>query len=88
MTLGTFQNLVRLAENELDFPSLSWSTGHDSTSNWSPDISGPVDSVYKHLREHNLCNTNDYQNIGVNGASSHTILDTLQYVLGRDNQLN
>lgn len=88
MSLSTFQNLVRLAENELDFPSLSWSTGHDDIKNWAPDISGPVDSVYKHLREHNLCNNNDYQNIGVNGASSHTILEQLQYVLSRDNLIN
>jgi acyloxyacyl hydrolase len=60
MSLSTFKNLVRIAENELDFPSLSWSTGHDSTSNWANDISGPVDSIYMHLRELNLCNNNDY----------------------------
>ena len=60
MTAATWGGLVRNAENELDFPALSWSTGHDSTSNYAPDIDGPVDSIYLRLRKNNLCNNNDY----------------------------
>jgi len=66
----TFQNILRNLENELDFPMLSWSTGHRTTDEFYPDISGPVDSIYMRMRERNLCNHNDYQNLGVNGAAS------------------
>ena len=88
LSLATFAGLVRNAENELDFPMLSWSTGHADTSVYAPDVNGPMDSIYKRLREHNLCNHNDYQNIGVNGASSGTIFSTLKNILSRDNRLS
>jgi acyloxyacyl hydrolase len=82
----TYQNLLRNVENELDFPMLSWSTGHLSTSDFHPDVEGPVDSIYMRLRENNLCNHNDYQNIGVNGASSGSMTGDkgLKDVLSRD----
>jgi acyloxyacyl hydrolase len=88
LSLHTFSRLVPNLENELDFPALSWSTGHESVDGYSPDIYGPVDSIYKRLRENNLCNNNDYQNIGVNGASSGTILHELQNILSRDNRIS
>jgi acyloxyacyl hydrolase len=84
LNLKTFEGLLRNAENELDFPMLSWSTGHSDASNYSPDIDGPMDSIYKRLRDNNLCNNNDYQNIGVNGASSGTY-HSLSEILSRDN---
>lgn len=88
LSYATFANLVRNVENELDFPMLSWSTGHLDTSNFAPDVDGPMDSIYKRLRENNLCNHNDYQNIGVNGADSASMVNTLQYILSRDNRLS
>ena len=36
----------------------------------------------------NLCNNNDYQNIGVNGASSGSMVNELQYILSRDKLLS
>lgn len=77
LSLSTFSRLVPNLENELDFPMLSWSTGHSDISQYYPDIDGPVDSIYKRLRENNLCNNNDYQNIGVNGADSSSMVNEL-----------
>ena len=70
-----FGGVVRDAEDELDWPMLSWSTGHLNTSEFSPDIWGPTDSLYLQLRKKNLCNNNDYQNLGVNGAKSTNLKD-------------
>ena len=64
----TFDHLLRFAEDEMDWPMLSWSTGHLNTTDFAPDVTGPVDSVYLRSRENNLCNNQDYQNLGVNGA--------------------
>ncbi len=88
LSYATFANLVTNAENELDFPMLSWSTGHALASNYAPDIEGPVDSIYMRLRENNLCNTNDYQNIGVNGAASGSLKNDLSKILMRDKRLS
>jgi acyloxyacyl hydrolase len=60
LTGANFANLIRNLENELDFPHLSWSTGHAQPNNYAPDIDGPLDSIYMKLRENNLCNNNDY----------------------------
>jgi acyloxyacyl hydrolase len=60
LSFANFAGLLRNAENELDFPMLSWSTGHQLASQYAPDIEGPVDSIYMRLRENNLCNNNDY----------------------------
>ena len=70
LTFANFANILTNLENELDFPMLSWSTGHRRTEEFAPDVDGPVDSIYMRMRKNNLCNNNDYQNIGVNGASS------------------
>jgi acyloxyacyl hydrolase len=88
LTFNTFKHLVTNLENELDFPMLSWSTGHQPVSDYSPDVEGPVDSIYMRLREHNLCNNNDFQNIGVNGASSSSLRSDLSKVLSRDKRLS
>jgi acyloxyacyl hydrolase len=68
MSKTTFANIVRLLENEADWPMLSWSTGHVNASEFSPDIAGPMTSVYSKLVERNRCNHRDFQNVGVNGA--------------------
>ena len=88
LSAHTFQNIIRNLENELDFPMLSWSTGHRRTDEFYPDVEGPVDSIYMRMRQNNLCNHNDYQNIGVNGASSSTLNDVLSNILSRDTLLS
>lgn len=67
---------------------LSWSTGHRDSKDYFPDVEGPVDSIYKRLRENNLCNNNDYQNIGVNGADSSSLHDKLEFILSRDKNIS
>ena len=84
LSTNTLSRLVWNAENELDFPQLSWSTGHQQTSTYGPDVDGPMNSIYMKMRQNNLCNHNDYQNIGVNGASSGSMARELQHLLGRD----
>ena len=88
LSYATFANIITNAENELDFPMLSWSTGHSPVSNYAPDVEGPLDSVYMRLRDNNLCNNNDYQNIGVNGADSSSLRDNLSKILMRDKRLS
>lgn len=62
---GAFDDLLTRFLNEIDLPHLSGYTGYvDSTENLS------VRSVYKYLREMNLCNHRDFQNIAVNGGDS------------------
>jgi len=56
------QNLTTIPETaiqELDFPHMSWSTGYEHIGN---------DSVYLYMREKNLCNHIDFQNLAKNGA--------------------
>lgn len=71
----TYRHFMDLLKNELDWPHLSWATGfmNDTTG----DNKGKVDSIYHRLRQRNLCNHRDYQNICVNGACSNYIASTL-----------
>ena len=75
LSVEAFQNLFFVLENEFDWPMLSSATGYKN-STWN-DISGPVDSTYLRLRELNRCNHRDFQNIGVNGARSSAMADTI-----------
>lgn len=65
---NTYDHALFLAEDELDWPHRSWGTGfaNDTTG----DCQGPLESIYLQMRQRNLCNHRDYQNIGVNGARS------------------
>ncbi|GAM20502.1 hypothetical protein SAMD00019534_036770 [Acytostelium subglobosum LB1] len=67
----TYQGMVGILENELDWPHKSAITAWASNTTES----GPIDSVYHRLRERNLCNHRDYQNTGVNGARSGNVAD-------------
>lgn len=76
--------LLQDAENELDFPMCSWGTGHASPEEcpYQYPIEGVngVVSLYTQLKDRNRCNSNDFQNIGVNGArmtSSLKLADSL-----------
>jgi len=73
MSKDAYAGLLRNAEDELDWPMLSWSTGHLNASQFAPDIAGPTASFYSNLRSQNLCNHRDYQNLGVNGAASQNL---------------
>jgi acyloxyacyl hydrolase len=68
LSSANFAHLLDVIENEADWPMLSWSTGHMNASNYSPDIEGPMTSLYSLLNERNRCNHRDFQNVGVNGA--------------------
>eukprot|EP00051_Salpingoeca_urceolata_P006995 m.92633 g.92633 ORF g.92633 m.92633 type:complete len:570 (+) comp15071_c0_seq6:2503-4212(+) len=80
----TYKNVLYTLKNEFDWPQLSASTAFDSTSSWSPDIAGPVNSSYLTLRARNRCNHRDFQNIAVNGARAGSMNDTIQQSMSRD----
>jgi acyloxyacyl hydrolase len=61
---GTFNDILYRVANELNIPQESGYTGNTITHGYTRH------SVYKYLRQWNLCNHNDYQNIAVNGGSS------------------
>ena len=72
--VDVFKDLIFILENEFDWPMMGSNTGY-TNSTWPHSISGPVDSTYLRLRELNLCNHRDYQNIAVNGARASTMAD-------------
>ena len=79
--------LKDVALNEFDYPMCSWGTGHVDNINCpyqdpipGHDANFGVISLYSKLVERNRCNTNDFQNIGVNGArmpSSMGLVDAM-----------
>lgn len=68
VTSAILENLTQIVENEFDFPHFGFGTGWQKQG--EEGMVGPIDSLYLRLRERNLCNHRDYQNIGVNGANS------------------
>jgi acyloxyacyl hydrolase len=77
------------AMNELDFPHCSWGTGHAVPEECPyqaavPGVNGVL-SLYTQLRDRNRCNTNDFQNIGVNGARMTSSMQLVN-ALARDPQ--
>lgn len=72
----TYHDLLPRLADELDLPQDSTYTGHRNTTYISR-------SVYKYLRSWNLCNNNDYQNIGVNGGSAGNTKNNIK-ALSRD----
>jgi len=83
---NTFNNLFMLLLNELDWPQLSWATGH-SENCWMDDIHSfsdiQMDSIYKRLVERNRCGLNDYQNQANNGARITSMADKIVKGLSR-----
>ncbi|XP_070574298.1 acyloxyacyl hydrolase-like isoform X2 [Ptychodera flava] len=75
MSLEVFQNVTFVAGNELDWPSMSSTTGFQNLS-W-PIVNGYTDSLYLRMRSRNLCNHRDYQNIAVNGGSASNMNSTI-----------
>ena len=71
--LGALDNALYRILHELDLPHYSGYTGFvESTDKL------PVRSVYKYLRETNLCNHRDFQNVAVNGGTSSNTKDHLK----------
>lgn len=64
---STYVDLLSCIENEFDWPERSAFTGYNNVTGVM------IDSIYLRMRERNLCNHRDYQNIGVNGASSNSL---------------
>eukprot|EP01113_Clastostelium_recurvatum_P042131 TRINITY_DN67_c0_g1_i2.p1 TRINITY_DN67_c0_g1~~TRINITY_DN67_c0_g1_i2.p1 ORF type:complete len:586 (+),score=98.87 TRINITY_DN67_c0_g1_i2:57-1814(+) len=75
---GTYSDLLYVLLNEFDWPERSATTGFEnSTKDYQ------VESLYLNLRQRNLCNHRDYQNLGVNGARVGDINSTNIRALAR-----
>jgi len=66
------ENLIPDVLDELDQPACAWGSAYrnDSGCPYANRKDESLGSVASRLRERNLCNHRDVQNIGVNGASS------------------
>ena len=78
-----YKDLILVLENEFDWPMMSSSTGFMNSS-WPTSITGKVDSSYLRLRELNLCNHRDYQNIAWNGARAGAMADEIAKAFARN----
>ena len=77
-----YKDLLLVLENEFDWPMMSAVTGFMNSS-WPTSISGKVDSNYLRLRELNLCNHRDYQNIAWNGARAGAMAEDIRKAFAR-----
>jgi len=88
---STFDNILMILTNELDWPMLSWATGM-SENCWYEDIHSysdvQMDSLYKRMFEWNRCGLNDYQNQANNGARSTSMADKIVKGLTRDQTID
>lgn len=78
ITIDILKNFSFVLGNELDWPQTSFPTGFQNIS-W-PIMSGSTDSLYLRMRQRNLCNHRDFQNICFNGATSETMLKNLKTI--------
>lgn len=81
-----FKHVAFIIENEGDWPHLSGSTGH--IQNVWPVIEGNTSSLYLKLWQQNRCNFRDYQNVGVNGADTVGMNNSIVQTLARDGKLD
>eukprot|EP01119_Soliformovum_irregulare_P014588 TRINITY_DN3995_c0_g1_i1.p1 TRINITY_DN3995_c0_g1~~TRINITY_DN3995_c0_g1_i1.p1 ORF type:complete len:553 (-),score=134.75 TRINITY_DN3995_c0_g1_i1:148-1806(-) len=75
---NTYRDLLERLSLELDLPHKGGYTGFFPST-----TSVPVDSVYKRMAARNLCNHRDFQNLGVNGARSGAVYDSIIPTLAR-----
>lgn len=70
INIKNYKHILEIIQNEADWPQLSSITGYliNDTIGLTP---GPVDSIYKRMKQRNRCIHRDYQNISVNGANSN-----------------
>ncbi|KAG8191730.1 hypothetical protein JTE90_008794 [Oedothorax gibbosus] len=78
LSMDILKNFSFVVGNELDWPQNSFPTGYQNAS-W-PILTGTTDSVYLRMRQRNLCNHRDFQNICFNGAASGTMLSYLKSI--------
>ncbi|KFM78452.1 Acyloxyacyl hydrolase, partial [Stegodyphus mimosarum] len=76
--MDILKNFSFVLGNELDWPETSFATGFQNLS-W-PILHGTTDSMYLRLRQRNLCNHRDFQNICFNGAASSSMLSYLETI--------
>lgn len=76
----TYKDILSVLEDEFDWPHRSFSTGYDTPKGVM------MDSLYLRMRERNLCMHRDYQNLGVNGARSGAMSQSLVKSIARDQQ--
>mmetsp|Transcript_7814 Transcript_7814/g.11591 ORF Transcript_7814/g.11591 Transcript_7814/m.11591 type:complete len:588 (+) Transcript_7814:41-1804(+) len=82
VTMADFSHIVSILENELDWPHLSMYTGYtNDTTGLTPS---KTQSIYSQLLARNLCNRNDFQNIGVNGARTGAMASKISKTINRD----
>jgi hypothetical protein len=84
------ENLIPDALDELDQPGCAWGTGYrnDSGCPYANRTDVSLGSVATRLRERNLCNHRDFQNIGCNGAGSDNAMSHLIPSVKRDTKLD
>ncbi|XP_049764634.1 acyloxyacyl hydrolase-like [Schistocerca cancellata] len=71
--------------DELDWPHLGYATGFTNTTE-PLLIKGRTDSIYLRLRDRNLCNHRDYQNICRNGDSSFDAVKRVKSIARNKNR--
>ncbi|RNF08944.1 putative GPI inositol deacylase precursor [Trypanosoma conorhini] len=80
LSRAALANITRVIDNEFDWPMLSAITGFAPASDYKPNREGPMRSVYSELVKRNKCNHRDYQNLGVNGASTARLIEMMDFV--------
>lgn len=83
VTTHSFKDLLKILENELDWPDMSASSGYHQ-SEWTGNPGPQVSSFYLKNIQRNKCSMRDFQNIGVNGARSGTMAESIVQTLSRD----
>ena len=84
------ENLIPNALDELDQPACAWGTAYKNGAAcpYANRTKTSLGSIASRLRERNLCNHRDFQNIGVNGASSGNAMRHLIPSVQRDQDLD
>ncbi|RNF11856.1 GPI inositol deacylase precursor [Trypanosoma rangeli] len=75
-----FAHFTRIINNRFDWPMLSAITGFAHASDYKPNRKGPMKSLYNELVKRNKCNHRDYQNLGVNGATTARLSEMMDVV--------
>jgi acyloxyacyl hydrolase len=67
-SLSNLSLILDLLGNEADWPQCSWATGFRATEECPFARNQTMRSIYKKMRDSNLCNHRGFLNLGVNGA--------------------
>eukprot|EP01112_Ceratiomyxa_fruticulosa_P001674 TRINITY_DN11841_c0_g1_i1.p1 TRINITY_DN11841_c0_g1~~TRINITY_DN11841_c0_g1_i1.p1 ORF type:complete len:571 (-),score=147.90 TRINITY_DN11841_c0_g1_i1:136-1848(-) len=83
ITPTTYDDLLAILENEFDWPERSMSTGWENST-----AQVPIQSIYLNMRQRNLCNHRDYQNMGVNGARAGAVANGIIESMNRNQTID